>query len=356
MATDIAFALAGLGGFNAHGAGFLTAAGKLGITPDLVTATSGQIIVLGEWLRGTDLETLLVDPNRSSGVLGTVMTAFSGDRGIFRPAVSEYWQRWMTVPKSWAELPARLLPAEQYVPLRSKAYLGEIAALLEGAKFGVVFNAYDLDEGEGVLFGNAIAKTLLKDVQLLQITEEAIESALWLSLYGFNGLPNGRMDGAYFRPCVIAELQDFDKVFAVRPLAQGWVGKTPQSWFDVQDWQTEMWFSAGYKAEVAEMKRINKLIEDGSLKDPDYKKIELIEVCTNRPAGYFNFFTERPEVFKEAYDEAMKKLEPHAKARPSAASAPRAPHTVRVSPVAQDAAQDAHAPPPSSSPSEAPAR
>jgi hypothetical protein len=41
MATDIAFALAGLGGFNAHGAGFLTAARELGVTPDVATATSG---------------------------------------------------------------------------------------------------------------------------------------------------------------------------------------------------------------------------------------------------------------------------------------------------------------------------
>jgi hypothetical protein len=36
-----AFALAGLGGFNAHGAGFLAAATKWGVTPELVTATSG---------------------------------------------------------------------------------------------------------------------------------------------------------------------------------------------------------------------------------------------------------------------------------------------------------------------------
>ena len=55
MATT-AFALAGLGGFNAHGAGFLTAASECGVVPDLVTATSGQIVVLADWLRGKDLE------------------------------------------------------------------------------------------------------------------------------------------------------------------------------------------------------------------------------------------------------------------------------------------------------------
>ena len=321
----IAFALAGLGGFNAHGAGFLTAARELDVIPDIVTATSGQIIVLGEWLRTppTNLETLLIDPRRPSGVIGTAMTALTGDPGIFRPAIQEYWQRWTTPPRSWAQLSARLFPAEEYVSLRSKTYLGEIAALLDGAPFGVVFNAYDLVHGTGVLFGNAKATALLEGVELLPITTEAVESALWLSLYGFERLPNGRMDGAYFRPCVVAELEDFDTVFAVRPLAQGWVGQAPQSWFDVQDWQTEMWFSAGYKAEVADMMRINALIESGALKDPDYKKIELIEVCTKHPAGYFNFFTERPQVFKVAYDEARRLLEKHAKAPPSGGVTPR---------------------------------
>ena len=39
--TRLAFALAGLGGFNAHGAGFLQAARDNEMEPDLVTATSG---------------------------------------------------------------------------------------------------------------------------------------------------------------------------------------------------------------------------------------------------------------------------------------------------------------------------
>jgi hypothetical protein len=41
MRTEVAFAIAGLGGVNAHGAGFLDAANKNGVVPDLVTATGG---------------------------------------------------------------------------------------------------------------------------------------------------------------------------------------------------------------------------------------------------------------------------------------------------------------------------
>ena len=60
--TKLAFALAGLGGFNAHGAGFLQAARDNNIEPDLVTATSGQIVVLAAYLKGAkDLKKGLID-------------------------------------------------------------------------------------------------------------------------------------------------------------------------------------------------------------------------------------------------------------------------------------------------------
>ena len=67
-----AFALAGLGGFNAHGAGFLAAAAAGNVVPDLVTVTSGQILVLADWLQHKDLEQSVVDGG-SSGRLGDRM-------------------------------------------------------------------------------------------------------------------------------------------------------------------------------------------------------------------------------------------------------------------------------------------
>jgi hypothetical protein len=308
MTKDLGFALAGLGGFNAHGAGFLTAAGELGVKPDLVTATSGQIIVLGEWLRGTDLKSFLIAPSQPLGPIGTLLTAYVGDPGVFRAAVPEYWRRWTRWPETPTEFAARLFPAQEYVPLRSDSYLSGIADLLNAAPFGVVFNAYDPRQGTGVLFGNAAASPLWSDEDLRPITGEAVAAALWLSLYGFEGQPGGLMDGAYQRPCIVAELHPFDRIYAVRPLAQGWRGKAPVSWFDVQDWQCEMWFSAGYAAEVADMRRINRLIDKGALTDPRYRKIELIEIATDHPAGYFNYFTERSQVFDAAYHNAREAL------------------------------------------------
>lgn len=49
--TRIASALADKGGFNAHGTGFRQAARKNDVVPDLVEATSVQIVFLGAYLR-----------------------------------------------------------------------------------------------------------------------------------------------------------------------------------------------------------------------------------------------------------------------------------------------------------------
>lgn len=113
------------------------------------------------------------------------------------------------------------------------------------------------------------------------------------------------MDGAYHRPCILSELHGFDRVIVARPLANGWLhAKLPRSWFDVQDWQCEMWFSAGYKAEVDTMKRINQLVASGVITDPKFRVVDLREVEPPTPAGYFNYFVERESVFEAARAEA----------------------------------------------------
>jgi hypothetical protein len=141
------------------------------------------------------------------------------------------------------------------------------------------------------------------------ITVDAVKSALWLSLYGFHDRPGGQMDGAYHRSCIVSELHVFDHVFVARPLAQGWRGKEPANWFEVQDWQTEMWFSVAYKAEVDALKRINDLIEAGKITDANFKKVELVEIEPETPAGYFHYFVERPEVYDAAFKAAVEAFE-----------------------------------------------
>jgi hypothetical protein len=210
-------------------------------------------------------------------------------------------------------------------------------AKVGGKDIGIVFNAYDFATGEAVLFGNETARKNKElwppskkipqkplsararrrrtatntgskepELELRQITAEAVESALWLSLYGFEGLPQPHLiDGAYMRSCIVSELHQFDRIFVARPLARGWPGKPPRNWFEVQDWQTEMWFSAGYKAEVDTLTQINRLVDNGTLGHP-FKHVDLIEIAPESPVGFFNYFVERKKVFKRAHDEAIK--------------------------------------------------
>jgi hypothetical protein len=338
--TTTAFALAGLGGFNSHGAGFLTAASECGIVPDLITATSGQIVVLADWLQGKDLEKSLVDPQLEHNTMAQLAVVMFGDPGIFRPAYLEMLQRWITPPRAKRHpletLLDRIAPAQIYVPTRSASDFATAAEVFNkqarngGQDIGIVFNAYDLETGEAVLFGNDKArslwpaqkanrhvaksvfhhhgKTATDELELQPITAQAVQAALWLSLYGFDRLPQAHhIDGAYFRACIVSELHNFDRIFVARPLAQGWLGTAPGNYFEVQDWQTEMWFSVGYKAEVDALNQINGLIAAGHLGAP-YKKIDLIEVAPETPAGFFNYFIERKSVYERAHQEALKKF------------------------------------------------
>jgi hypothetical protein len=287
--TRLAFALAGLGGFNALGAGFLQAARDNEIEPDLVTATSGQIVVLAAYLKGAkDLRQGLIDKTLEDDPFAQLRIALLGYPGVFRPAVTEAVARILAPPYLGTGtdfFASRFLPAQLYEPARTTETIKELTDTFNDSHIGVLFNADDPTTGEGVLFGNDAARERIetktsidirpgqksrdprvakpggKELAILAITPMAIESALWLSLYGFAGIPNGRMDGAYHRSCLFSELHNFDRVIVCRPLANSWSGDMlPKSYFDVQDWNTEMWFSVGYKAEVDAMKRINSLI------------------------------------------------------------------------------------------------
>ncbi|MCP3713407.1 hypothetical protein M3I54_42290 [Paraburkholderia sp. CNPSo 3274] len=332
MTIDTAFALAGLGGFNAHGAGFLQAALDNRYRPDLITATSGQILVLANYLAGKkNLRDGLIQPGLASDPFAQLQTALFGYKGVFRPAFREAYMN-LLAPPSFSDslidiFSDRLFPAQQYVPSRPDYVIEDVVGVLNSSDIGAVFNAYDPASGTGVLYGNDVARDHIKkessipippkdrptDVryapegktedEILPITAESIKSALWLSLYGFDGLPGGRMDGAYHRSCIVSELHSFSRVIVVRPLANGWLkSRLPRSWFDVQDWQCEMWFSVGYKAEVDAMKRINQLLRDGYILDNNnpkkFKIVDLLEVEPTTPAGYFNYFVEREAVFE----------------------------------------------------------
>jgi hypothetical protein len=49
------------------------------------------------------------------------------------------------------------------------------------------------------------------------------------------------------------------------------------------------------------LRRINDLIEEGVITDSRFKKVELVEIEPETPAGYFNYVVERNKVYYEAF-------------------------------------------------------
>jgi hypothetical protein len=129
--TSLAFALAGLGGFNAHGAGFLQAARDNEIEPDLVTATSGQIVVLAAYLKGaTDLKKGLIDKALEDNPFAQLRIALLGYPGVFEPAVTEAVARILALPYLGIGIDFfanRFLPAQLYKPTRTVETIEELA-------------------------------------------------------------------------------------------------------------------------------------------------------------------------------------------------------------------------------------
>ncbi len=306
-----ATALGGFGGFNLHGAGILAAMRRLDFMPDLFTVTSGQIVVLAEWLCGRDPRDLLLANGTSPGPMHVMATAVNGHPGVFRPAMSENLRRWLDIPFTATGFVERMMPARRYVPMLPRERFEEIAAILVGAEVGVVFNTYDFTAGEGVLHGNGPARALMPaDVPLRPITADAVESALWLYLYGFEEAPNGLIDGAYHRSLILGELHGFDHVVVGCPFPTAWDGPPPVNALEVEDWKIKQWFSNSYRAEVARLRKTIALVRKGSLRDPDYRIRELTEIPLQTRWGYFDYFSEKDEVFQDALVDALTLLAP----------------------------------------------
>lgn len=321
----VGLALGGIGGFNAHDAGVLKAAYDLRVRPDVISCTSGAIF--WTYLFLTNPEGIPAEVQRQADAVqgvNALSVAALGDPKVFVPATRQYWARWMTPwnPFSVNDFLDRLLPAQVYEPTRPKADFQRIADAFNESDTPVIFNAYAIAEGRELLFVNHAAANFLDDyrknleeifadvpfgpdVDLTKnfrwrvIDVEAIETALWLVLYGFEHTYQGEVtiDGAYRRQVILTELTGCERVYVVKPQPTAWKGAAPANYFDVQDFNTEMWFNSSYASERAALQ-----YADDKRKDPT----TVVEITMDRPLGFFNYFVERMKTYKDGYNQAFK--------------------------------------------------
>jgi len=303
-----------------------------GLEPDIITCTSGAIF----W---TDL--FLTNPGgirdqveqQVEAVSGAnaVEVALLGDPGVFQPAYASLWERWFAPPSGppLRDLLDRLFPAQLYQSTRPETFFAQIAADFSAARTPVMFNAYAVTSGRELVFCNQAAFRFLglspghvrrhdipgEDVstEYRPIDADAVRTALWLTLYGFGHRYQGEtaIDGAYQRQVIMSELTGCDVIYAIKPQASAWRAQPPGNYFEVQDFNTEMWFNTSFAAEVAGL-RAARL-------DSGREPIRIEPITMGRPLGYFNYFVEKMPNYTEGYEQARQIFQRDLAARPGCA-------------------------------------
>lgn len=325
----IAFALGGLGGSNAHGAGFLSAARQMGVAPSIISCTSGMIHWVARYLQHADLEQEIRTQTAhnpfpaSHNYLNWAWAMARGVSGVCRTALPEYWGRWMTPwnPLFATEWFDRVAPAQCLVPTHTHAWYADIARVFnEETTIGVVFNVFEPQRCIEYLHGNEAAMRFMNKtydtsddggVIYKRIDADAVAEALWLYLYGF-AANRKKVDGAYHRQIIIRELHRAKTIFAVRPQNQRWIGDLPSNMIEMRDFEIELWFNSSYASEVAGIELINKLLKKklmtpGSRQEEEKysHEIAVIPVDIGRNRGFFDYFVEDMATYGEAYAAAL---------------------------------------------------
>lgn len=359
-AGGVSFALTGLAGNNAHGAGFLAAALDRNLTPKMISCTSGQIwwvyLFLGALGRengdslGAELDRIIREaepyPSRDlnlfhlmvTGIPDVMRLAFgeaaldvgrnamrAGGR-IARDCLLAWFRAYLGAigPAAKSAAPfllgefTRIPPARSMICLFSQDFYEKIAKRFNKSKIAISFNTFDPKAGTEVVHMNDEALRLLRReagspsehrtrTRYDTITESDVRDALWLYQYGFERAR--RFDGCYFRHALLSEVTASPLVFVSRPINWRWLGELPQSLMDLLDMQTEVSMNGSYQGERDKIELMNNLVRSGHLSDgKSFHEIELVEIECMTQRGYFDYIFEDRAVFDAARACAFQKF------------------------------------------------
>lgn len=352
--VDVAFALGGLGGNNAHGAGLLQAALDTDTHPQLLSFTSGQIYWVYNYLKALqakqpdalrkqlEMDIAATQPFPQLD-LDVMMLGMFGKGGAIRPARHEFLvdfiKNSMTVFEHVIEQPTRAffirelmstLPARQMVMLFDDEFFHKINDAFNACSdIGLMFNSFDPREGIEIVHLNDCAKSILhlqagqqssyrSRTLYKDIKHNYVRDGLWIYQYGFED--NNMLDGAFYRQIMLSELAPAKTIFVARPINYKWLGKMPASWMEVEDMKLEISFNGSYQGERDKVLLVNKLIHDGVITDPRYIKIDLCEIEIETQESFFDYIFEDMRVFDQARVNAAEVFRRHQPA-PHAADA-----------------------------------
>jgi hypothetical protein len=365
----IGFALGGLAGNNAHGAGFLHGALTHGLEPTMISCTSGQIYWLYEYLqaRGGDPDHLrttflqeIEELHRFRNInIDYSNVALRGRPGVFRPAYREFpfdlarnvtgaVTRLLANPSDnfWARELLGSLPGRLLVPEFPPEFFQRISDAFNAEHdIGIAFNSYCPVEGKEIVYLNDAARRQLapsggkyqpgyqsssrQRTSYEAITPEAVKAGLWIYEYGFEDPAARTVDGAYYRQIMLKELTGADVLIVARPINHRWLASSgsdpgenaalPRRYIEIQDLKTEINFNGSYTGERAQIQLINDLVRqrdeaahkgDGNCAILNkYRHISLVEIEIAIQRSYFDYIFESPAVFDQAAEAIARRLE-----------------------------------------------
>ncbi len=358
---NCAFALGGLAGSNAHGAGFLQAALDEGLVPDLISCTSGQLLwayrylkslkdgkSLAEYLmedqeercriRDCDIATLAAAGKNKvfkvmpidivlksyrnaydiagrlyGGMLEIFLSAWSNKTGNADQDFSSWLER-----NSFIEAFMNILPCGSLTPIRTQEFFDSLSDEFMNSSIGIVFNSYDPQQGIEYIHLNDRARQILGGInngrhafrsrtEYTGISAQYVKDALWLYPYGF--INQKAVDGAYFRQIMLSEATPAEFIFVARPINHRWCGDLPKSFLEQLFLQVEINFNGAYQGERDKIKMMNTLLETQIIGrqtalERNYHSVELVEVEIETQRKLFDYVFERQEVFDRARDKA----------------------------------------------------
>jgi hypothetical protein len=269
------------------------------------------------------------------------LALFTGIPGVFGPWVEAFGQHLWAQPNAAGvsssastlvdQVADFWLPARTFVPRLPQVFFDRTAETFTDPRHGVgvAFNSFDPGAGVEHLYVNDAALQLIREHHdrdadydrahgrsvYRPITPDGVRAALWLFYYGFGAdQPAGNhVDGAYCRSIIIDELTFADRIYAVKPVNDRWLGRLPQNLLEVQDMQTELWMNASWREQARLVETVNRLHSTDRLDSGDggkrYHHIDLVPVEIGQQRGFFTYFVEDRAVFEAAHAQAMAALQ-----------------------------------------------